>query len=708
MLSRIDKIVLVTVLLLWSCSFAAAGGSSSDSSTQIASNLPVEVSNAEKHLIGDLNAAKGGARLVILDSLSSLYWNVPREEYWSKRCYYESVKCDSLEMAEKSLLTLAVYYHNSNMLRELLWCSKQAEILAKKRGFFSDDYYSIKSYLCKRYLWDNNYSDAIYNAEQLLNLAIENRSIGGQEVGEELMGDIYQLMNLNNKALVHLNAAYKLLTKFNAGDFRHIAQLTTSLIEVNLSVGHLKEAYSLISSFEAIQADVAGGKYGKQPGFPIDRNIRLGAIYFANYYFRLNDLSRMKQCLDKAASIKQSDVYVDFLFNYEFAKYCKGVKNYPLALKFINKVIEADGGTSLEYREFLADLYYRTGRLKESVKEYQTCVQLLLSSRDSFFDKQVAGLQHFKDTKLMELKLKDNELRIKKMQNTELVAAVIFFIILSIVLLLFLNRNKRLGVALKKNNQRLANEDALLKFALKKSNEADKLKTSFLHSVSHEVRTPLNAIVGFSNLMAEDDSCNKYDVKEFSRLIARNSNILLELMDKLLKVSQYETSAAIANPQKIESCDVKQVCLSCTDALRKDGKLHAGVEIKLSCVPEDLILNTNKDFLERMLNNLLDNAAKNTDSGFIALAYELSADAKSVIFSVTDTGIGISEEERSKVFDKFEKGDSFAQGLGLGLVMCRIIASNLGGSIKLDNIYRDGCKFIFTHPTDLKTRNEQN
>jgi signal transduction histidine kinase len=275
-----------------------------------------------------------------------------------------------------------------------------------------------------------------------------------------------------------------------------------------------------------------------------------------------------------------------------------------------------------------------------------------------------------------------------------------------LVLGLFLNRNHRLGIALKKNNERLANEDELLKFALKKSNEADKLKTSFLHSVSHEVRTPLNAIVGFSNLIAEDDSYKKYDVKEFSKLISKNSNALLELMDKILKISQYETSVANIDSRKISSCDVTNVCNASLDKLKKGGKLKPGVEVVFKGVPEDYILNTNEEFLGQMLNNLLDNAAKNTETGSITLAYELSSNSKSLVFSVTDTGRGIEDSMRDKIFDEFEKGDSFAQGLGLGLVMCKIIASNLGGKIELDDLYRNGCKFVFTHPVDLKAHYE--
>jgi signal transduction histidine kinase len=669
---------------------------------------PVDISNGEKVLVAKLNKTKGSGRLVILDSLTELYWNVPREEYWLKRCYRESLSMDSLRLAEKTLLGLAVYYHNSNLLPQLLWCSAQEDVLAKKLKYFSDNYFSIKSYVCKRYLWNENYNEAISNAQHLLDLAIENRSEGGREIGEELMGDIYQLMKLNNQSLVHLGSAYKILVKIAPKDFRHIAQLTTTLIEVNLELNHLKDAYSLISSFEAIQADVESGKYGKQPGFPIDRNHRLASIYFANYYYRSGDLLKMQKCMERAAAIKHSDVYVDFLFDYESAKYNDAVKNYPEALSYINKVIEADGGSTVEYRNFRAGLYQKMGKLKEAVDEYKVCVDLFFKSRSSYFNKQVAGLQHFQDTKLIELRLKDKELRIKKMQNQELIVAVAFFLILSLVLGLFLNRNRRLGVALKKNNERLANEDELLKFALKKSNEADKLKTSFLHSVSHEVRTPLNAIVGFSNLIAEDDSYKKYDVKEFSKLISKNSNALLELMDKILKISQYETSVGNIDSKKISSCDVTNVCNASLDKLRKEGKLKPGVELVFKGVPEDYILNTNEEFLGQMLYNLLDNAAKNTETGSITLAYELSGNSKSVVFSITDTGKGIEESKRNKIFDEFEKGDSFAQGLGLGLVMCKIIASNLGGKIELDDLYRDGCKFIFTHPTDLKTRYEKN
>lgn len=665
------------------------------------SNLSLSAKGKSKEsvLLEKLNRAKGASRLSCLEDLSCLYWDVPQEEYWLRRLYKESLQYDSLNMAETTLANLARYYHNNSMSAPLVECSKRADILAHRRKIYSPSFFTVKNFECQRYLWDGHYEDALDHTMQVLNLAVESKSHYGQETCEELLGLIYQMMGRNERALSHLEIAYDLLLKYQHQNFTAIAQLTTTLIEVQLALNHLDEAYRYIVSFGDIQKDVQKGIYGKQTYFPISRNNRLMYIYYAEYYYRRNQMKLMEVSLERAQKYKDSDVYVDFLMNYAKAKYAKTNGNYEMALSYINKVIEADGGSTIEYIKFRADIYMKMGRENDAVEEYQKCLKMQQDSSNVSFDRQLAKLQHVYDVKQMDLQLKNNELRIRKMQIKELVGIAFFFLLVAVILATFLLKMKRLQAVLKSNNVKLADSEKSLKTALAKANEVENLKRSFLHNVNHEIRTPLNAIVGFSHILAEDEVNSLEERSEYSHIIETNSDLLLGLLNKMIDISKYESSSLLSAGQNERGlCNLQNLCLSCLDTLSTGSKVHQGVELKFEGFPENFVLYSQRAILEKILQNLLENAAKNTEQGSITLSYDVDQTNAYVRFAVTDTGKGIDKKLRECLFKGFSKGDDYVPGLGLGLSLCSILVKSFGGKIFLDEDYRTGCRFVFTHP----------
>ena len=110
------------------------------------------------------------------------------------------------------------------------------------------------------------------------------------------------------------------------------------------------------------------------------------------------------------------------------------------------------------------------------------------------------------------------------------------------------------------------------------------------------------------------------------------------------------------------------------------------------------MLKTDKMYFKQVLENLLSNAVKFTDKGHVTLSTELAEDGKSIRFIVTDTGSGIPESIQNNIFDTFQKQDSFIQGVGLGLTICKLIAQGLNASILLDTEYKNGTRMILNHP----------
>jgi signal transduction histidine kinase len=221
--------------------------------------------------------------------------------------------------------------------------------------------------------------------------------------------------------------------------------------------------------------------------------------------------------------------------------------------------------------------------------------------------------------------------------------------------------------------------------------QADNMKTLFLQNMSHEIRTPLNAIVGFSNMLADSTmNLEAKDKEEFAGLIQTNSSMLTTLVNDILDLSSLESGTYKI---KMEETDINQLCsdiiVSVKDIVPKNVELrfvHTG----------DIMLYTDAVRLRQLLTNLLTNACKYTEKGNITLAYEKKD--KQIVFSVTDTGCGISAKDAERIFQRFEKLNSFKQGTGLGLNICKRIAGLLHGEIKLDTTYTEGSRFIFIHP----------
>ena len=228
--------------------------------------------------------------------------------------------------------------------------------------------------------------------------------------------------------------------------------------------------------------------------------------------------------------------------------------------------------------------------------------------------------------------------------------------------------------------------------AKERAEESDKLKSAFLANMSHEIRTPLNAIVGFSNILTLGDH-EKEDIISYKNIIHTNTELLLNLINNILDFSRLEVDKV-----KFETSnyDVVSLCQS-TISTVKYAKNTSAEYIFISPV-ESFFINTDDNRLQQILLNLLSNAAKFTSEGTITLKLEIEEEKNRVLFSVTDTGCGIPEDKQDIIFERFEKLNEYVQGTGLGLSICKLTVNKLGGEIWVDPDYRNGARFVFSHP----------
>lgn len=269
----------------------------------------------------------------------------------------------------------------------------------------------------------------------------------------------------------------------------------------------------------------------------------------------------------------------------------------------------------------------------------------------------------------------------------------------------FDNENKLTGVVVRtedvtKNKER----EQELRAAKEKAEESDRLKSAFLANMSHEIRTPLNAIVGFSSILI-DESTTDEDRESYSEMIQTNSDLLLRLINDILDISRLETDRLTFN---LVPCEIIALSNNVISTTRQARKKNLSFVLDAPFTSYELITDIQR--LQQVLINLMTNAVKFTpDEGTITLSIREDAPNDQVIFSVTDTGIGIPLEKQKQVFERFEKLDEYAQGTGLGLSICKLTINLLGGDIWVDENYTQGARFVFTHPRhpQIKKKNEQ-
>lgn len=240
--------------------------------------------------------------------------------------------------------------------------------------------------------------------------------------------------------------------------------------------------------------------------------------------------------------------------------------------------------------------------------------------------------------------------------------------------------------------QRKEMEEALVQ-AKVKAEEANTLKSSFLANISHEIRTPLNAIVGFSSLLVSVERGISEEKQEYINIIENNNTLLLQLISDVLDLSKIEAGTMESDYAPI---DVHGLFIELEDTFRLRNK-KSGICICYHRRTTECVVKADRNRLVQVMMNLMNNAVKFTGEGSIEFGFDVREDGF-LHFYVTDTGCGIPEERLEEIFGNFVKLNSFVQGTGLGLTICRAIVERMGGKIGAVSRLGQGSTFWFTLP----------
>lgn len=426
-------------------------------------------------------------------------------------------------------------------------------------------------------------------------------------------------------------------------------------------------------------------------------------LVYVSLYLAQGDTAAARKALEECRQMYMGEPsmkrHIHYLYDVEI-DYNWRVGNYNKALSVLDEreteLRKKNNLTTLmALRKTKADILWDMNRKEEAAGLYRDF--LLEQKKEKERNEEITTSEFATMLNLQQLNAEKVRLektsQKKQLQNTRTILFSVLGLLCIVVIFLWQQRklNAKLHRAknkLDEQNRTLIKAEEELRKAKEVAEQSNWLKTMFIQNMSHEIRTPLNSIVGFSGVLV-DMLDEKEDIGQYVALIESNSKLLLKLVGDILDISILDSEVEI----KHNAVDVNACCQASIDAA--GASFDPGVRLIFEPACDELIINSNYNYIVQVLDNLLGNASKFTHEGSVTLAYEVKKEENQLIFTVTDTGIGIPVEEQERVFERFVKLDNFSQGAGLGLSICRIVAERLGGYLRIDKGYTQGTRVIF-------------
>lgn len=332
----------------------------------------------------------------------------------------------------------------------------------------------------------------------------------------------------------------------------------------------------------------------------------------------------------------------------------------------------AKGELGDEGKDAIVQIYEKAGRWKEAYQAKKEAT----ATNDSIINVVLANsMMGIRD----EIRLYEADRKAFRTKVIGLTAAILLLSLLILSLFYLVQTRRKHLLELKKAYQR--------------ATESEKMKAAFIQNVSHEVRTPLNIISGFSQVIADPELTDSVEERlHMSDMMQKSAHQITTLIDEIIGLSLIEST------EKMRRDDTPRINRMLRQAIQEYEPIaNKGVAIRLeTSLDDEFTLNTNENMLKRIVSALLENAVKYTELGSIFI--KVNNDDNQLVIAVEDTGCGIPEKEAEHIFDRFVKLDSFKEGIGLGLPLSRKLAEQLGGNVTLDTSYKDGARFVLTLP----------
>lgn len=534
-------------------------------------------------------------------------------------------------------------------------------------------YFELERILIKSSLFRGEIRMAIAQSDQMYSKARALAYPFGNALALNAMGEVYSYTGRLREAGAAYEESLRLLDGMDGEDV-HIRMLLVELIDYNLRIRNVNGASRYLARLNF---------------YPEDRlsPLELAMRHISNASCQLfkGDLKAASHCLVQIGQLETQLIpeIRQYLLIID-ARYLVATGEHEAALTAYNDFLQTEYARINHniYKEALlekADLLVKMGNKEEAYGQYGKVFSYIKTSFEKNYPKEIDRLcTRFQADQLAYQNERD------RIVSMRFYLAGIIVSVLFLIFLLVLGWKKIFRLKHSQMRQEAMKEKAV---------QAIQRKNMFLSNMSHEVRTPLNAIVGFSAVLTdEDESFDDESRREFSEIIKVNSFQLLKLINDILDFSDFENDNITFN---IRTHDAVKLCNEVVETVMASRKLE--VEMRFDTDLSVLMLDTDDARLRQVLINLLVNATKFTEQGSIVLELKM-ADAGTALFSVTDTGCGIPPEKQHLIFERFEKLNDFVQGSGLGLSICQLIVKYMNGKLWVDSGYTRGARFCFTHP----------
>ena len=602
-----------------------------------------------------------------------------------------AIRCNDTVMAKIALGAKVDYYYygqGENRTDSIIAGVNRLKQYARSVGNAELYYWAWAARLVNYYIIQGEYNIALLEAEKMLQEAKGEKKQGSIAECYYALANVYTAKGLVKKSQEFMLKEIDIFE--NANVFRYnISCQYSDAAKIYIDLGEAEKAPELLK--KAL-------KTSKSTYHEVTAKLVYVSLYLAQ-----GDTAAARKALEECRQMYMGEPsmkrHIHYLYDVEI-DYNWRVGDYNKALSVLDEreteLRKKNNLTTLmALRKTKADILWDMNRKEEAAGLYRDF--LLEQKKEKERNEEITTSEFATMLNLQQLNAEKVPLekisQKKQLQNTRTILFSVLGLLCIVVIFLWQQRklNAKLHRAknkLDEQNRTLIKAEEELRKAKEVAEQSNWLKTMFIQNMSHEIRTPLNSIVGFSGVLV-DMLDEKEDIGQYVALIESNSKLLLKLVGDILDISILDSEVEI----KHNAVDVNACCQASIDAA--GASFDPGVRLIFEPACDELIINSNYNYIVQVLDNLLGNASKFTHEGSVTLAYEVKKEENQLIFTVTDTGIGIPVEEQERVFERFVKLDNFSQGAGLGLSICRIVAERLGGYLRIDKGYTQGTRVIF-------------
>ena len=600
-----------------------------------------------------------------------------------------AIRCNDTVMAKIALGAKVDYYYygqGENRTDSIIAGVNRLKQYARSVGNAELYYWAWAARLVNYYIIQGEYNIALLEAEKMLQEAKGEKKQGSIAECYYALANVYTAKGLVKKSQEFMLKEIDIFE--NANVFRYnISCQYSDAAKIYIDLGEAEKAPELLKKALKTSRSTYHEVTAK--------------LVYVSLYLAQGDTAAARKALEECRQMYMGEPsmkrHIHYLYDVEI-DYNWRVGNYNKALSVLDEreteLRKKNNLTTLmALRKTKADILWDMNRkaaglyrdfLLEQKKEKERNEEITTS--------EFATMLNLQQLNAEKVRLEKTSQK-KQLQNTRTILFSVLGLLCIVVIFLWQQRklNAKLHRAknkLDEQNRTLIKAEEELRKAKEVAEQSNWLKTMFIQNMSHEIRTPLNSIVGFSGVLV-DMLDEKEDIGQYVALIESNSKLLLKLVGDILDISILDSEVEI----KHNAVDVNACCQASIDAA--GASFDPGVRLIFEPACDELIINSNYNYIVQVLDNLLGNASKFTHEGSVTLAYEVKKEENQLIFTVTDTGIGIPVEEQERVFERFVKLDNFSQGAGLGLSICRIVAERLGGYLRIDKGYTQGTRVIF-------------